>query len=835
MKKRLMSLALAVTMVVSTLTLAACNGSTDSGKPAKGARTTRDLTNVYKAEAVSTLGTTFESLRISSVTALGEGKLLVWGQTKEDYEQKYYITDVTFQNASELVIPKEEGKNTETYIQNLVADTATGNIWYIKNVYTYSDPEADDDVNFAPREATVTYSTYSNSTIAVTESIAVDGDYAVTVPTENSNRYVLVQQSTDGTVLGEKDITDYLLVTDEEGSTYTSYVAGAAFIGGAYTFCVDMKFVSFADIASEPNVVDLASESDYNSVDSMIVGASGTLYYSIWGDEGVEVRTVDLETGMTAEADFGTLKDNFYAYNGFSDGTGVGKEFVLCDENGIYGYTPGDEQPTEICNFANSDIDMGYYYGEAPIFLDDGRILITYYDYDEQSNNILLLTKIDPSMVKEKYLITVGARYVNYNLKRALLKFNRTSEEYKVVFKDYSVYDNESNDYNGGVEQLNKDLLSKTDAPDIVLVQYGMDVTSLSNKGVFADLEKLMDADETFNKSDYLENVLEALKINGHLYTVAPSVSFLTLAGKKSVFGDKTSWTMKEFLEMHRSLGEGEQMFSQATRDDVGATLLMVAIDEFIGDDGKASFDSEEFKDLLAYLKDIPADYSAYQDAWEENNNYWEEQELSYSKGLTKLYTSYLYGFNQIPQLEAYLGEEVTLIGYPVGVEGSNGTLISPNQELAVTSSSKVLSGCWEVIKYLLSDEYQNKFSGEADQYGNTGSYQFPIKKSMIEKKMKNDILPNYYTTEDENGNEIQVKEDNTTWIGGTEVEMRESTEEDAARLYDLILNAKICSRNNEEINQIIYDEAQAYFDGQKTVDEVVPVINSRIQILINQ
>lgn len=829
MKKRLMSLVLAAVMLASTLTLAACNGSTDSGKPAKGARTTRDLTNVYKAEAVSTVGTVFENLRINSLTSLGDGKLLVWGSTKEDYEEKYYITDMTFQNASELDVGKAEGKNTETYIQNMVADTASGSLWYIKNVYTYADPEVDDNVTVTPRTIDGAIATLETAV-----DVAIDDDYAVSYPTENSNRYYLTKVDVNGNPVGEQDITAYLTVTDEDGSSYQSYIGSAVLVNGAFTFCTDTKVISFADIQSAPQVVDLKNGEEYSSVDSLFVGASGTIYYSLWGENGIEVNKLDLASGTSTKADFGGMTDNFYAY---TYGAGVnGYEFIMSDENGIYGYNPSEENKTEICNFANSDIDMGYYNGGTPIFLEDGRMLICYYDYEEQSNNILLLSKVDPSMVKEKYLITVGARYLNYSVKRAFMKFNRTSDEYKIVFKDYSVYDNESNDYNGGIEQLNKDILSKTDAPDIVLIQsYGMDFGSLAGKGVFADLEKLMDADETFNKSDYLENVLEAFKYNGHLYSVSPTVSFMTLTGKKSVFGYRTGWTMTDFLEMHRSLGEGEQMFSEATRDGTGEQLLRIAMDEFIGDDGRASFDSEEFKDLLAYLKDIPADYSAYQDEWESNNNYWEEQELSYSKGTTKLYTSYVYNFNQIPEFEAYLGEEVTLIGYPMAEAGANGTLIQPNTELAITASSKVTSGAWEAIKYLLSDEYQNKFSGEADEYGNTGSYQFPIKKSMVEKKMKNDILPGYSTDWDEDGNEIRVEDEPIAWIGGTRVTLRRSTEADAARIYELISSASICSRSNEEVTQIIYDEAQAYFDGQKTVEEIVPVINSRIQILINQ
>ena len=183
------------------------------------------------------------------------------------------------------------------------------------------------------------------------------------------------------------------------------------------------------------------------------------------------------------------------------------------------------------------------------------------------------------------------------------------------------------------------------------------------------------------------------------------------------------------------------------------------------------------------------------------------------------------------------MGEEVSLIGYPTSTEGVSGVLIQPNTELAINANSKVTAGCWEIIKYLLSDEYQNQFSGDTSAnkgyYG--GSYQFPIKKSIVEKKMTNDIQPSYYTDYDENGNEIQVERPRNTWIGDTKVEMRKSTEEDVARLYDLLINANFFVRENKEITDIIMSEAQPYFDNQKSVDEVVDIINSRVRLIVSQ
>ena len=828
MKKRLLSIALAAVMAFSSLALSSCNGGTSvDGKPGKGARTTRDLTNVYKADSVSTVGTIFENLQINNVYKMNDGKLLVCGYTKEDYEDKYYITDTDFKNASEMTVNKAEGKNTETYVQNVVVNPADGTIWYGKQNYTYNDSN-DQPVATYDYEKVIG-GTSSSIAIAVDDAV-VDGGFGVDGG-DNTTKYYLVKVDADGNIVSETDLASELMITDADGNSTTGYLSNMTFAGGKLIITVDTTVKVF-----NPDTLAKENEFKVNAeyIDSFYVGASGAVYYTSWGENGQELYSLDITSGKSEKVEFTGL-ENLYSYQ-FYPGVN-GYEFLLTSEDGISGYNPGDAAPTEICSYTNSDIDMTSGNASSPIFLDDGRILLCYYDYESSQNDILLLSKVDPSMVKEKYVITVGGRYIDYQIKRALMKFNRTSEEYKVVFKDYSQYDNKANNYNGAYEALDKDILSKNDAPDILFVDaYGMDYKSYISKGIFADIEKFMDADESFNKADYLENVLEAGKVNGHLYMISPTVAFQTLAGKKSIFGDKTHWTMSEFLEMHRSLGEGEEMLKESTRDSYGSIMLMIAENEFIDDNGNCSFDSEDFKDILAYLKDLPADSTAYEELWKNNDNYWQERELSYSKGTTKLYNAYIYNFDMIPELEAYLGEEVALIGFPTASEGVPGVMIQPNSELAINANSKVTAGCWEVIKYLLSDEYQNQFSGDRSGSNSyNGSYQFPLKKSIIEKKMQNDILPNYYTDYDEDGNEVQKEQNRYVWVGDTRVEKRKSTEEDVKRIYDMVTSANFFVRENKDITDIIMSEAQPYFDNQKSVDEVVDVINSRVRLLISQ
>ena len=822
MKKRITALLLAAVMLLAAVALAGCGGGKvdPNGKPASGALTTKSLTGVYKAEAVPVIGTVLEKLELNNVTDLGGGRLIVMGYDRNNgYEAHRYITDTDFKTFSELPVTKNDASGYSTDIGALFAGP-DGSIWYFKNVWYYPEDGEDGEAviynDAAEPEAEKSFAAAIDST---RPEIAVEGD-------ESRNWSYLVKVGPDGNIALEKDVTE--LIADEDGER--GYVQNVVFAGDRILMNVNGSRLLSLDPASLEKVNEKAFE-EY--MDGMFLSSKGNVYFTVWGGSGIMVKSVDPVSLTVSDVTVGNPAA-FYDTYSFRPG-GSRFDFVYADNNGIYGLNMADAEPTEICNYMNSDLDINY--GASPVLLEDGRILLAYYNYNENENEVLMLSPVDPADLKEKYIINVGALWIDSQIKSAFMKFNRTSDEYKIIITDYSKYNNESNDWNGGAEQLDRDILSRTDAPDIILFDgWSLDPKKYTSKNIFADLYAFMDADDTFDRADYLENVFKAGEDHGKLYTISPTVTFMTLAGKKELFGDKTGWTMNDFFEMYQGLGEGEMMFREETRDGVGNMLLQLAVMDFIDESGKCHFDSEDFKNILRYLKELPADYSAYEEYWNENPNYWTEQELALSKGTTKLNSVYIGSFDILPRLEAQFGGPVNLIGYP-NPEGTNGIVMNYENAFAINTASKVQSVAWQALKTLFADEYQNKFAGDADENGGRqSSYAFPIKKSIIEKKKANDLLPQYYTYRDENGEMQKEEYDNTYWIGEEEIKLRKSTAEDADLIYDLILKAdKAISYAANDYSEIITQAAQPFYDGQKSVDEVCTIINSQIQLKVNE
>ena len=130
-------------------------------------------------------------------------------------------------------------------------------------------------------------------------------------------------------------------------------------------------------------------------------------------------------------------------------------------------------------------------------------------------------------------------------------------------------------------------------------------------------------------------------------------------------------------------------------------------------------------------------------------------------------------------------------------------------------------------MQILLSAEYQdNLVSGHS-------SYGFPIRKASLEKQFEEDMTPDYY--EDENGN--KVEQPKTTWgWDDFEMEIMAATQEEVDAVKKLIESAeKISGSVDEQLVNIITEESEPFFKGQKTAKDVAGIIQNRIQIYVNE
>ncbi len=491
--------------------------------------------------------------------------------------------------------------------------------------------------------------------------------------------------------------------------------------------------------------------------------------------------------------------------------SGEGYDFYLEGNGSIYGYNLGDTGIKELMNFIDSDLVSYYITGLAVVNEKE------FYGCteDETGHTVLMkFSKVDPKDVKDKVVLTLGCSSFGWDLRSHVVEFNKTNEEYRIVVEDYSRY-NTDEDYTLGQAKLNTDIASGK-VPDILVITEGMPVDSYVSKGLFEDLYPYIDGDGEMKRENFFSNVLELYETDGKLYRMVPSFRVYTVAGKTADVGSSSGWTVADLRKVMAGKPEGTEIFVEMTREGMLNYGIQMSGSQFIDwKTGKCSFNSEDFIDLLELTAEFPEvlndDY--YSD------NYWDTYDSFWRDGKVLLEQMYLTDFATYnASKKGRFGEDITLVGFPVR-EG-NGAALTANLEMAMSSKSGQKDGVWQFMRYFLTDEYQEKVE-----------YQWPISLKRVEELAQEAMKKPTY--EDENGNMVETEQ--TYWIGGMEITITPMSREEADGLIEYVKSVRQLYAYNDALLKIVSEEAAPYFAGQKSAKEVADIIQSRVQIYVNE
>ncbi len=396
-----------------------------------------------------------------------------------------------------------------------------------------------------------------------------------------------------GAILAEIDISQYV---DTEAGEY--FYANQMVASGEdeIIVLVNNNFWIFNEKGLKTKLTDLAGENYFSDMYHL---DDGRILVGSYMEKGYQLFELDVKAGKLSSEPI-SLPGGRYQYNVLC--AGEGSQLYLNDENGLSVFDLESGEVSELINWINSDIDTSSVYNFVP--LKDGRIFGTGYDPDTSKEMFVLLTKKPEDQIKPQVVLTLGCEYIDYNLRRAIIAYNRQGGDYRISIKTYSQYNTEA-DPQGGMTRFNNDLVSGS-IPDLIVINESMPYDSYAAKGLFADLYQLMDQDESFVRDNYLTNVMEARSTNGKLYRMCTSFYVTTLAGAASRVGNEPGWTMQEMMQALNA-AEGATLFANQTRETLQYQILSPMISQFIDSDtGRCSFDSQEFIDLITYIASAP-------------------------------------------------------------------------------------------------------------------------------------------------------------------------------------------------------------------------------------
>lgn len=600
-----------------------------------------------------------------------------------------------------------------------------------------------------------------------------------------------------------------------------------AFISNDTVYIIDgdMK------VTYKKNVDDLGAM----YINSLIKTSQGLLI--TYNDQNYESKAILINTETFTQGetyDFANL-----GYGQYFSGSGEYDMYYI-DEAGIFGYNLLTQTSEKLLDYMNSDLMN--FYPNSLIASDDHSFLSTSWDYSDSKSDSMVIVRMSPvpdNEIKPKYIITLGALYMNYNIRNQVYNFNRANDEYRIILKDYSEdidYSEESEyTYEDAISKLNGDIASGN-VPDLLVCSPEIPFDSYSSKGLFADLYEFIDADEALDRSMFEQNVLKAYEKDGRLYRIASQYSVQGFMGKKDIVGPyKDNWNTQSFLALANSLPENSSMFQDMTRANMMQLFVNGMYDEFIDiDTGKCNFTDGTFADILEFAATL-SEKSIFESIDYNNvdNNFWMDYENAYYEGRAVLSQAYVSSFRDVVSTMNYTFRtgEVDLLGYPT--KSGNPIIVDDSASIAMSAKTKLKDGAWSFISSLLSPEYQDKLD-----------WGLPVLSSSLEKMMNQQI------ESDQERKKQDEEYKNGEMIGDVmlpraEIAVDMAVESEYPNLYldeeyanmilEYIRKADMLSRNDTEIMKIINEEAGRFFEGQYTSDQAANAVQSRVSIYVSE
>lgn len=396
-------------------------------------------------------------------------------------------------------------------------------------------------------------------------------------------------------------------------------------------------------------------------------------------------------------------------------------------------------------------------------------------------NTLLLCDNVTEDFLVDKYkLYSLEAKSIDEEerviLTLATLSTSSDLQEAVVSFnKKNTDYVIEINDYGNygdrGATRLYADIMSGN-VPDILNLS-GLHETSINNNVYLLDLLPYMQSEFGEDLSGVQSSVIEAQMAGRELLTVTPNYKVKVICSYINFDSELTTDLFLLFNE--------DEVKTGTSRSEILDILLENTVLDLI-DPVTNTFDVIALQELLLKVKDFPAD-----------------TQIAYgSKGLYSGELAFagieLSSFRSFRQLIYELGDEIKIYGYP-GLS-KDSVIVESNNYLSITTASEHPNIAWDFIATMLNPEFQQKYSHRT----------FPLVTEVLEELV------------------IDAKSSEAGFS------------DNASMLLDRLFSGmSLGATANESICEIIKEEAAVYFSGDKSLEDVVKIIESRIQIVLSE
>lgn len=464
---------------------------------------------------------------------------------------------------------------------------------------------------------------------------------------------------------------------------------------------------------------------------------------------------------------------------GQSEDPGSQYDFLLYDNKAVYGYK-FDAQKSNSGSvgeelFLWMDSDINGYCVTNLYMLEDGRLCATVVDWMNDDRGIVVLERTKAEQAPKREELVLATVDGGSDLATMAVKFNRGNSQYHLTVKSYA-----------SLTDLYNAILTKE--PMDLIDLSGINVQKLADRELFEDLTPYVDQSEAFDRSDFVDGILDAYTCDGILVGIPAEFTLQTVVGNGAQMDNKAGLTLEELYSLADRY-PGAKAFDGVTKEELLQYLMMFNENAFIDwDTGTCYFDSGEFKSLLKYVCQFP-DSAASGKGEESLSVKMKNGEVLFAIKEATPYIMWDY--------EKMFGEDTACVGFPT-TDGRGGHLLISSDAYAIASISEHKESAWAFIEDCLTQE-------KSELYAELWLTYPALKKTLDERAG------------------AAIAKDRFTW---DDVNVALKLVPDATPFFSV---------ENDEVIKIINEEAGAYYSGQKGIDDVASIIQNRIQLYVNE
>lgn len=392
-------------------------------------------------------------------------------------------------------------------------------------------------------------------------------------------------------------------------------------------------------------------------------------------------------------------------------------------------------------------------------------------------------------------------------LSRAAVRFHKNHPDIQIEIRNYA---GDSSDIRDAVNKVKMEIIAGK-GPDLIDFGRYYSEGDAAN-GMMVNLYDFIEKDETFREEDYFYNVITSFATGERLYVMIPDYSISSFATAMPEWKDKKVWGMEDLMECYTRKPEGTILFPGETKLAVFGVLCTGSMANYINwEEGTCSFGSKDFQNLLVFANQFPLKLNLAEDV--------SVKEL-FAEGKAILFPTAIRDVFETGKVRILLSEDAEFIGYPMkngsgNIVGSNRTVIGIGRNCFDKETA------WEFIKSLLQEEYQDKIKDG-----------LPVRRSSLDKTLKQAMTPEYM----ENGEKREKRAKAQLIIDGEEpIPVYEITDSDAMKLISVIENVEYNSTVDRELYQLILEEAEIFFQGDRTAEQSADMIQRRASVYISE